>query len=83
MIIRRTQWLVAPEDEPRLYSDRGYMITIVDDGDGEFIELRVINSTYRVEVTPDEWPKLREAIDDAVDRILDFEHHSRSGEGKP
>ena len=49
MIIRRTQWLVAPEDEPRLYSDRGYLITIVDDGDGEFIELRVIEGD---EVSP-------------------------------
>ena len=63
--IRTIAWLVAPDDEP-LFSEIATTIRINDHAAGEFIEVEQGCSSGKIQISPNEWPKLREAIDYAI-----------------
>jgi len=70
MKIRTTGIHVVPEGEP-LFDERAYSIRIDDEGAGEFVVIRAMDSdpgSGDLRVNPDEWPKLREAIDMMIEQ---------------
>jgi len=70
MKIRTTGIHVVPEGEP-LFDESAYSIRIDDEGAGEFVVIRAMDSEPRsgdLRVNPDEWPKLREAIDMMIEQ---------------
>lgn len=62
--IRTIAWLVAPDNEP-LFSEIATTIRINDHAAGEFIEVEQ-GESGKIQISPNEWPKLREAIDHAI-----------------
>lgn len=65
MKIRTTGIHVVPEGEP-LFDERAYSIRIDDDGAGEFVVIRAMDSdpgSGDLRIDYGDWPKLREAID--------------------
>lgn len=70
MKIRTTGIHVVPEGEP-LFDERAYSIRIDDEAAGEFVVIRAMDSepgSGDLRVNPDEWPKLREAIDMMIEQ---------------
>lgn len=60
--------VVLPEGDP-LFSERCTEITIDDESGGEFVLLRqtgAIREGNEIAINPEEWPKLRDAIDGMV-----------------
>lgn len=70
MKIRTTGIHVVPEGEP-LFDERAYSIRIDDEGAGEFVIVQAMDSapgSGDLRVNPEEWPKLREAIDMMIEQ---------------
>lgn len=64
MKTRITQLTVAPEGAD-LYDDRSTIIEITDEGGGEFVKIvRPSGSAIRIDV--DEWPYIRDAINNMI-----------------
>lgn len=75
LITRTTQWLIAPDDHPRIYSPRAYRLTIDDQGGGEYLVISAMDDASPESgfaLDPRDWPKVREAIDEAITHILLF-----------
>lgn len=51
---------ICREGEP-IYSETSTLVSIRDDGGGEFVE--VVQEGSGVSIDPDEWPAIRAAID--------------------
>lgn len=66
---RPMKWSHCPEDGP--LSEQATEIEIIDEGAGEFITLYQDASTKNglVAITPEEWPTLAGAIEQALDEI--------------
>lgn len=66
-ITRVTEIAVLPEHET-LTSEMTTHVRIVDEGAGEFVEVRQYGRADigEIEISPDEWPALRETIDQMV-----------------
>jgi len=67
---RSIKWVVGAVDEP-VFSDTLTAVGIVDEGDGagEFVQLSQSDPdgvTMRVNISPEEWPELLNAITHAV-----------------
>jgi len=67
---RSVKWVVGAVDEP-VFSDTLTAVGIVDEGDGagEFVQLSQSDPdgvTMRVNISPEEWPELLNAISHAV-----------------
>jgi hypothetical protein len=54
--------MVHPAGEATILSEMVTMISIEDEGGGEFVKAEQAN-TGSILINPDEWPELREAID--------------------
>jgi hypothetical protein len=67
--IRTTKVSVVPKGEP-LFNQEATEIEIVDEAAGEFIEVRQCSDAYdgKIGITVEEWPTIRKAIDDMIDR---------------
>ena len=69
MLQRYTQITVAPEGEP-IFSEQATHVSIEDEGSGEFLKVSQINHHAQkkgaFEITPEEWPTIRDAIDAMV-----------------
>ena len=66
MTTRSIKWVHGPKDEP-IFSETSTDIEIVDEAGGEFVEVHQHHHGYgKIGITPDEWPTLRKAIDNAV-----------------
>jgi len=65
--IKRTiKWAVVREKEPLFY-ELATDIEIVGEGAGEFVEVKQhTEESGKVQIDPEEWPAIREAIDCAV-----------------
>ena len=65
--IRTVGLLVVPKDQPT-FSEYATEIRITDEAAGEFVELSQTGHTDlgKVCISPEEWPSLREAIDQMV-----------------
>ena len=48
-----------------LFASEAIAIEIIDEGGGEFVEITQKDDKMRIE--PQEWPSLREAIDEMID----------------
>lgn len=59
---RTTQIMVHPADEPAILSEMVTMVSIEDEGGGEYVKAEQTN-TGAILINPDEWPAIREAID--------------------
>ena len=70
-IIRPTAWLVAPANDPRLFSERGYRVELDDEASGEFVTVRDMTSTQarQVAIEGEAWLAVRQAIDSAFAEI--------------
>jgi len=67
---RSIKWIVGEVDQP-VFSDTLTAVGIVDEGDGEGEFVQVSQSdldgiTMHVNISPDEWPELLNAITHAV-----------------
>jgi hypothetical protein len=72
-IIRTTRLTVLPDDEP-LFSDCATNIEICDEAGGEFLAVQQQSGhtnvkPQRVLIEPEEWPTLREAIDQMMREV--------------
>ena len=65
--IRTVALLVVPKDQP-MFSEYATEIKITDEAAGEFVELSQTGRTNlgKVCISPEEWPALRDAIDQMV-----------------
>jgi hypothetical protein len=72
--IRTTKVSVVPKGEP-LFNQEATEIEIVDEAAGEFIEVRQCSDAYdgKIGITVEEWPTIRKAIDDMIDRCRSLE----------
>ena len=70
-IIRPTAWLVAPANDPRLFSERGYRVELDDEAAGEFVTVRDLTSheARQVSIDCEAWAAVRLAIDSAFAEI--------------
>ena len=61
---RTMSLLVIPEGEPS-FSEQGTEVRIVDEAGGEYVEVEQSGhaSLGKIQINPEEWPALREAID--------------------
>ena len=65
-IKRAIKWTVVREKEP-LFDILATDIEIVGEGAGEFVEVKQhTEESGKVQIDPEEWPAIREAIDCAV-----------------
>ena len=65
-IKRAIKWTVVREKEP-LFDVLATDIEIVGEGAGEFVEVtQHTEESGKVQIDPEEWPAIREAIDCAV-----------------
>lgn len=62
--IRTTALTVAPEGEPT-FSEMATTVAICDEAAGEFVEVKQRGRVDigKIQINPEEWPSLREAID--------------------
>lgn len=62
--IRTTAMTVAPEGEPT-FSEMATTVEICDEAAGEFVEVKQRGRVDigKIQINPEEWPSLREAID--------------------
>ncbi len=67
-IPRPTQFTVLPKGDPT-YSERATIITTIDDGGGEYVEVSQSgrDDGGKIAIDPEEWPSLRGAIDRLID----------------
>ena len=68
MTKRLTQLTVLPEGEP-IFSEMATQITIEDEATGEYVKVWQIRAHAEkgiIEISPEEWPILRDAIDDMI-----------------
>ena len=68
MTKRLTQLTVLPEGEP-IFSEMATQITIEDEATGEYVKVWQIRDHAEkgiIEISPEEWPTLRDAIDDMI-----------------
>lgn len=65
-IKRAIKWTVVREKEP-LFDELATDIEIMGEGAGEFVEVKQhTEESGKVQINPEEWPAIREAIDCAV-----------------
>lgn len=72
--IRATQLTVSKEGEPT-YDSSSFTITIEDESCGEYVILRShteMEGGGCVPITPEEWPTLREALDQIIGYCRDY-----------
>lgn len=67
MTTRPTQWTIIPEGEA-IFHERATVITVEDEAAGEFLRVHQhhVNDGGTILIDSDEWPVLRQAIDDAI-----------------
>ena len=66
MKTRITQITLTPGE---LFHERAFTISVIDEGGGEFLEVKSLDTCQTIRVDDDEWPHLREAIDRMVGEI--------------
>lgn len=71
---RTTKVVIVPKGEP-LYDGEATEVEIVDEAAGEFVEVRQCSDAYdgKIGITVEEWPAIRKAIDDMLDRCRSLE----------
>ena len=65
--VRTVSVAVLPHGEP-LYSEMATIVSITDEAAGEFVEVSQsrCDGENKIQITPEEWPSLRAAIDSAI-----------------
>jgi hypothetical protein len=71
---RTTKVVIVPKGEP-LFNQEATEIEIVDEAAGEFVEVRQCSDAYdgKIGITVEEWPTIRNAIDDMLGRCRSLE----------
>lgn len=77
-ITRVTKRTVLPEGAD-LFSERAFVVSIQDEGGGEFVELLVPGNADAVQIDPEEWPAIRDAINASMASIEEYERRKESG----
>ena len=63
-----TKITIVPEGK-ELFFDGATSIEIIDEAGGEFVELTQFNDVkFQLRINPEEWPVLRDAIDEMIKR---------------
>lgn len=62
---RTMQVIVVPEGYDS-FSEYATSITIVDEGDGEFLEMQQHREQDKIKIDKNEWPAIRDAIDKMI-----------------
>jgi hypothetical protein len=69
---RITQMTVTPKGEP-IYAEAATQITINDEGNGEFLELKQCSDVPKDQeslwIAPEDWPVIRETIDKMIESL--------------
>jgi hypothetical protein len=65
--IRAIKLVVAPVGED-IFSEMATTVEIKDEGGGEFVVIKQTgsNDIGKIAINPDEWPKIRDAIDEQI-----------------
>ena len=78
--IQTLAWVVKRKGDT-VDADTSTTITRVHEGDGQFLEVAQFGG--KIQITLEEWPKIRQAINDASDAILVDELHEFAQDIKP
>ncbi len=70
--IRITRLCIVPRGEP-IFDERSIHIEIVDNAAGEFLKIHGQTSDNLPEISPEEWPVIKSAIDFMVDHCRSTE----------
>jgi hypothetical protein len=75
--IRITQLSILPRNQ-RIFSEQCTTIAILDEGDGEFLEVVQQSGNFgmkeqTIQINPEEWPQLSQAIEWMMTEIRDNE----------
>lgn len=70
---RTTQWTLTPSEGDSMFHERAYQISITDEGGGEFVIINGDGADQGLRVDPEEWPHLRDVIDEAVRECRELE----------
>lgn len=62
-----TQITLVPEGQPT-HDPLAFTIDVSDEGGGEFVEVRNVDTGHGLRVDPKDWPHVREAMDDMIGR---------------
>lgn len=62
---RTTEITVHREDDKSTISELSTRVSIHDEGGGEFVSVSQVN-IGEIDINPDEWPMLRQAIDEMI-----------------
>jgi hypothetical protein len=72
MKLRPIKWVLSPTDDHML-SMECTDIEIVDEGGGEYVEVsQSADGHGKISINPEEWPMMRQAIDDAIKQCRDL-----------
>jgi hypothetical protein len=77
-IVRPIAWLIAPEEDPRLFSEYGYTVSIDDEAAGEFVVIREHegHGDRQIRFDAERWPDIQKAVGLAIDEIRQHERES-------
>ena len=69
---RITVITVCKRGEPS-FSDYATRIEVVNEAAGEFLEISQVKSEGKIAIAPDEWPAMRDAIDQLIGACRDYD----------
>ena len=78
-ITRPTQWLVVPENEPSLYNENALIVSIDDEGGGEYVRIKSqsgADTGRSISFEREAWPAIQQAVNCAVHQINQYESES-------
>ena len=58
-------------DNQFLKDEKTIVVRIVDEGAGEFVEIESLDGVGKVQIDPDQWEVLRDAINSLMDNCKD------------
>ena len=62
---RPVRWVLTPKGKPT-YDNLAVCVDIVDEGGGEYVEVRNVANDSAIAIDPQEWEQLRSLIDYAI-----------------
>ena len=63
--LRQTQWTLVKKGDP-IFDESAWVITIIDESGGEFVEVHGGLFDGKIRINPEEWADLGAAISEAI-----------------
>ena len=65
-MIRPISWLVSEGNDVDIFDENAYIISVENEGVGEYISVKDLGQVIRLSIDQSMWPILRDAIDAVV-----------------